>query len=167
MNSLIRRDPFREMMTLRSAMDRLFDTAFMGEPGEPGEWSSFADTLPLDVSETEDEYLVKASIPGIKPDDLEITYNSKTLTIKGEFKAEQEKEDVHYHLRERRYGAFARSLTLPAAVISDAIEAKYEAGVLTLKLPKTEEVKPKKITVRSIEAPSMIEGKVKEVASKN
>lgn len=164
MNSLIRRDPFREMMTLRSAMDRLFDTAFMGEPGE---WSSFADTLPLDVSETEDEYLVKASIPGIKPDDLEITYNSKTLTIKGEFKAEQEKEDVRYHLRERRYGAFARSLTLPAAVKSDAIEAKYDAGVLTLKLPKTEEVKPKKITVRSIEAPSMIEGKVKEVASKN
>ena len=91
----------------------------------------------------------------------------KTLTVKGKFKAEQEKDDVHYHLRERRYGAFARSLTLPAAVKSDAIEAKYDAGVLTLKLPKTEEVKPKKITVRSIEAPSMIEGKVKEVASKN
>ena len=90
-----------------------------------------------------------------------------TLTIKGEFKAEQEKDDVHYHLRERRYGAFARSLTLPAAVKSEAIEAKYEAGVLTLKLPKTEEVKPKKIAVRSVEAPSMIEGKVKEVASKN
>ncbi len=95
MNYIMRRDPFREMMTLRSAMDRLFDTASLGEPGE---WSSFVDTLPLDVSESEDEYVVKASIPGIKPEDLEITYNSKTLTIKGEFKAEQEKEDVHYHL---------------------------------------------------------------------
>jgi HSP20 family protein len=160
MNYMIRRDPFREMMTLRSAMDRLFDTAFMSEPGE---WPNFVDTLPLDVSETEDEYLVKASIPGIKPEDLEITYNSKMLTIKGEFKAEEVKEDVQYHLRERRYGSFARSLTLPAAVKSEAIEARCEAGVLTLKLPKTEEVKPKKIAVRSAESPAMIEGKVKEV----
>jgi HSP20 family protein len=164
MNYIIRRDPLREMMTLRSAMDRMFDTAFLGEQGE---WPDFVDTLPLDVSETEDEYVVKASIPGIKPDDLEITYSSKTLTIKGEFKAEQEKDDMHYHLRERRYGAFARSLTLPAAVKSEAIEARYESGVLTLKLPKTEEVKPKKIAVHSAEAPSMIEGKVKEVANKN
>jgi len=161
--SLIRRDPYREMMTLRSAMDRMFDTAFLGEAGD---WPTFVDTLPLDVSETEDEYVVKASIPGIKPDDVEITYSGKMLTIKGEFKAEQEKEDVHFHMRERRYGSFARSLTLPAAVKSEAIEAKYEAGVLILKLPKTEDVKPKKIAVRSAEAPSMIEGKVKEV-SKN
>jgi HSP20 family protein len=163
MNYMIRRDPFREMMTLRSAMDRLFDAASLGESGE---WPEFVDTLPLDVSETEDEYVVKASIPGIKPDDIEITYSGKTLTIKGEFKAEEEKDEVHYHLRERRYGAFARSLTLPAAVKSDAIEARYESGVLTLKLPKTEEIKPKKIAVHSAETPSMIEGKVKET-SKN
>jgi HSP20 family protein len=163
MNYIIRRDPFREMVTLRSAMDRLFDSAFLGEDGN---MPTFVDSLPLDVSEAEDEYVVKASIPGIKPDDLEITYSSKTLTIKGEFKAEEEREDVHFHLRERRYGAFARSLALPAAVKSDAIEAKYESGVLTLKLPKSEEVKPKKIAVRVAEAPSMLDGKVKEV-SKN
>ena len=160
MNYIIRRDPFREMMTLRSVMDRLFDTAFLGEGGEG---PNFVDTLPLDVTESEDEYVVKASIPGIKPEDMEITYSGKSLTIKGEFKAEEEKDEVHYHLRERRYGAFARSLTLPAAVQSEAIEAKYESGVLTLKLPKSEEVKPKKIAVQSAEAPSMIEGKVKEV----
>ena len=112
MNYIIRRDPFREMVTLRSAMDRLFDSAFLGEDGD---WPTFVDSLPLDVAETEDEYVVKASIPGIKPDDLEITYSGKTLTIKGEFKAEEEKEDVHFHLRERRYGAFARSLSLPAS----------------------------------------------------
>jgi HSP20 family protein len=163
MNYIIRRDPFREMVTLRSAMDRMFDSAFLGEDGD---WPTFVDSLPLDVAETEDEYVVKASIPGIKPDDLEITYSGKTLTIKGEFKAEEEREDVHFHLRERRYGAFARSLALPAAVKSDAIEAKYESGVLTLKLPKSEEVKPKKIAVRVAEAPSMLDGKVKEV-SKN
>jgi HSP20 family protein len=164
MNGLIiRRDPLREMMTLRSAMDRLFDSAFLDETGE---LPTFVDALPLDVAETEGEYVVKASTPGIKPEDMEITYSGKTLTIKGEYKAEEEKDDMHYHLRERRYGAFARSLALPAAVKSDAIEAKYESGVLTLKLPKSEEVKPKKIAVRVAEAPSMLDGKVKEV-SKN
>jgi HSP20 family protein len=147
------------MMTLRSAMDRLFDTAFLGDAGEGAD---FVDTLPLDLTESEDEYVIKASIPGIKPEDMEITYSGKMLTIKGEYKAEEEKDDVHYHLRERRYGAFARSLTLPAAVKSEAIEAKYESGVLTLKLPKSEEVKPKKIAVHSVETPAMIEGKVKE-----
>ena len=94
------------MMPLRSAMDRLFDSTFLGAPweGQP-----LVDELPLDVAETENEYVVKASIPGIKPDDLDITYNGKTLTIKGAFKSEQEKEDLHYYLRERRYGSFARS----------------------------------------------------------
>ena len=82
------------------------------------------------MTESEDEYVVKASIPGIQPEDMEITYSGKTLTIKGEYKAEEEKDDVHYHLRERRYGAFARSLTLPAALRSEAIEAKSESGVL-------------------------------------
>jgi len=110
---------------------------------------------------------VKASLPGINPDDLEITFNERTLTIKGEFKAEETKEDVHYHLRERRYGSFARSLTLPTPVKSDAIEARYDAGVLTLRLPKTEEVKARRITVRSGEAPKMIEGHAKDIAGKN
>lgn len=164
MDSIIRRDPFREMMSLRSAMDRLFDSVFFGTPWE---WQPFSEELPLDVVETDNEFIVKASIPGINPDDLDITYSGRTLTIKGETKAEEEKEGQHYHLRERRYGSFSRSLTLPTPVQADAIEAHYEAGVLTLKLPKTEEVKPKRITVRSAEKPQMIEGKVKEVASQN
>jgi len=164
MNSLIRQDPFREMMSLRSAMDRLFDSAFFGSPWE---WQPVSGELALDVAETEDEFLVKASLPGINPDDLDVTVIGKTLTIKGEYKAEEEKEDVHYHLRERRYGSFARSLTLPTPIQSDAVEARFEAGVLTLHLPKTEEVKPKRIAVRKAETPQMIEGKATDIKAKN
>lgn len=164
MADLIRRDPFREMMSLRSAMDRLFDNAFYGSPFD---MAAFSEELPLDVAETADEFVVKASLPGFKPDDIEINFSGKTLTIKGEYKAEEEKEDLHYHLRERRYGSFNRSVTLPTAVKADAIEARYEAGVLTLKLPKTEEVKPKRITIHSAENPQMIEGKAKDIAGKN
>jgi HSP20 family protein len=145
-------------------MDRMFDNAFFGEPLE---WRTFSGDLALDVAENENEFLVKASLPGINPDDLDITFSGKTLTIKGEYKAEEEKEDVHYHMRERRYGSFSRSLSLPTPIKSDAIEAKYEAGVLTLHLPKTEEAKPKRIAVGVSEQPQMIEGKVSDIKGKN
>ncbi|HSF82717.1 MAG TPA: Hsp20/alpha crystallin family protein [Anaerolineales bacterium] len=162
--SLIRRDPLREMMSLRSTMDRLFDNAFFGTQWD---WEPVGSQLALDVSETEGEYTVKASIPGIDPDDLDITFTGKTLTIKGEHKEEETKEDTHYHLRERRYGSFSRSVTLPASVEAENIEARYDAGVLTLRLPKTEEVKPKRISVRNIETPKVIEGRATDIASKN
>lgn len=164
MSYLIRRDPFREIWTLRKALDSMFDDTLLGTSWES---QAFVGELPLDVAETEDGYEVKASIPGINPDDLDITFSGKVLTIKGEFEKEEEKEDTHYHLRERRYGMFSRSITLPTPVLSEAIEAKYEAGVLTLRLPKTEEVKAKRITVHSAGTPQMIEGRAKEIASKN
>ncbi len=164
MRSLIRWDPFREMMSIRETMDRLFDSYFYGQPGElTGGWTW---ELPLDVTEKDDAFLVKASLPGIKPEDLDVTFENNTLTIRGEVKAEEESEGTRYHLRERRYGTFARSITLPRGIQGDAIEANYEAGVLTLRLPKAEEVKPKRITVRTGETP-MIEGKAKSVVSKN
>ncbi len=164
MDNLIRRDPFREMMSLRGAMDRMFDTAFFGAPWE---WQPLSGDLALDVTEDENEFVVKASLPGMNPDDLDITYSGKTLTIKGEYKAEDEKKDVHYHLRERRYGSFSRSLSLPVPVKSDAIQARYEAGVLTLHLPKTEEAKPKRVVVRVADSPQMIEGKASDIKGKN
>jgi HSP20 family protein len=111
--------------------------------------------------------VVKASVPGINPDDLEITFNNNTLTIRGEIKEEKEVEEAHYHLRERRYGSFARSLTLPAGIEANKIEANYEAGVLKLHLPKAEEIKPKKIAIHTKSEPRMIEAKAKNVASKN
>lgn len=162
--NIIRRDPFRDMLSFRREMDRLFDSAFFSPQWE---WQTFSGELALDVAEKDDEFVVKASIPGLSPDDLDISFTNRTLTIKGEYKAEDEKEDVQYHLRERRYGSFARSITLPTPVNGDAIQARYDAGVLTLHLPKTEEVKPKRISVSTGEAPRMLEGKAKEIASKN
>lgn len=160
MTRIILRDPYREMLSLRNAMDRLVDDNMYNRRWS---WSPMAE-LDLDVAETEEEYLVKASIPGINPDDLDITFTDKILTIKGEFKEEEEKDDVHYHLRERRYGSFSRRLRLPNTIKSDAIEAKYEDGVLTLHLPKTDEVKPKRITVQNGETP-VLEAEASDVAS--
>ncbi len=165
MSDLIRWDPFREMMTLRSAMDRLFENAFVGSDSglmQPASWD-----LALDVAETGDEFLVKASLPGINPDDLYITYNDRVLTIKGEIKDEKNIEEQQYHLRERRYGSFSRSVALPATVKADKIEASYASGVLTLHLPKAEEAKPKRIAIRHDGSQKMIEGRVSDIKHKN
>jgi HSP20 family protein len=154
--NIIRRDPFREMMTLRNAMDRLFDSAFVGPSVGLDQVQSW--DLALDVTENADEYVVKASLPGMNPDDLEVTYNNNTLTIKGEIKAEEHKEGEHYHLRERRWGSFSRSVTLPSNINANQISASYENGVLKLRLPKAEEAKPKRITVNTF-GDKVIEGK--------
>lgn len=157
MASLTRFDPFREMMTLRNAMDRLFDNAFLNPNFV---WQGFSGSeLALDVAENENEYVVKASIPGIKLEDIELTFNDNTLTIKGEYKEEKESEGTRYHLRERRQGSFTRSVALPSGIDSDHIEASYDAGVLTIHLPKLDEVKPKRITISSGERQQMIEAK--------
>jgi HSP20 family protein len=154
-NMLSRRDPFREQMSFRNAFDRLFDSSLY----EPGLDFNITGQLALDVSETEDEYEVKAVIPGINPDDMEVTFSNNTLTIRGETKEEQEKVDARYHLRERRHGSFSRSVTLPSDIKSEDIEASYEAGMLTLRLPKTEAVKPMRIPVLGGRR-KMIEGKM-------
>jgi HSP20 family protein len=104
--------------------------------------------LPLDVSENEDGFVVKASVPGINPDDVEITFEEDVLTIKGEVAEESEVEEVNYHLRERRSGSFGRSIRFPVDVDAEAVEATYENGVLTLNVPKVEEVKPKRIEIK-------------------
>lgn len=157
MSNMIRWDPFREMLSLRRTMDRLFDDALSGSQNEylPSAWN-----LALDVIENDDEYQVKASVPGVKPEDLDITYNNNTLVIKGELKEEREVEENRYHLRERRYGSFSRSLTLPSNVSPEGIRADYDSGVITLHLPKAEEAKPKRIAVHGSE--KMIEANVKE-----
>ncbi len=115
--------------------------------------------LPLDVVEDEDSYIIKASIPGIKPDDLDITYNKGLLTIKGELKDESETTKGQYHLRERRFGRFMRTVSLPTSVKADDINASFQDGILTLRMPKAEEVKPKRISVKSDN--KTIESKVK------
>jgi HSP20 family protein len=151
MFSIIRRRPLHEMLSMRDAINRWSDLAEWDMPLTRG--------LPVDVVETDDEYVVKASLPGINPDDIEITYDQNILTIKGEVKSEDESEDGRYHVRERRYGSFCRNLRLPAAIDAEQIDASYENGVLKLKLPKSEEAKPKRIEVKS--TVPVIEGKVK------
>ena len=101
----------------------------------------------LNVSEQDDKFLVKAEVPGIPTEDLDISLTDNVLTIKGESHLETEKEGERYHLRERRFGSFMRSFSLPTAVEGDKIAATYDDGILTVEVPKAEEVKPKKISV--------------------
>ena len=138
-------DPFREMVSLHDAMNSLLQDSYV----RPG--SKLADggpaMLPLDISENENEFVVKASLPGIRPEDVQITAHGDTLTIRGELKAEEEKKDEHYHVRERRFGQFQRTVRLSAPIIADKAQAQFDNGVLTLTLPKAEEAKPKQIKV--------------------
>lgn len=149
MTTITRWDPFRELSTLRSELDRFFDEPVFNAPRL---WPGNGDeaTLALDISENEDEFTVTASVPGVAPEEIEITLSDNVLTIKGETKTEKEVEETRYHLRERRWGSFYRSITLPLAVEADKVEAVNENGVLTLHLPKAEAIKPKKISVKKM-----------------
>jgi len=154
MSNIIRWDPYREMINLRRTMDRLFDDTMVAGTQD---WQSIDWDLALDVIENEGGFIVKASVPGIKPENLDITFDNNILTIKGETKEEKEVKENRYHLRERRFGSFSRSVSLPANVRSDSIQADYEAGVLTLRLPKAEETKPQRIPIQVSEK-NLIEG---------
>jgi HSP20 family protein len=145
---LARWDPFREMMSLRDQMDRRFNDWFSASPGWGDGETAGWQTLPLDVSESDQAYTVCASIPGIKPEELEITLQNNLLTIRGEMKSEQEREGEQWHLRERRFGQFQRTISLPSNVDPNQVGAEYENGVLTLTLPKSEEVRPRRISVQ-------------------
>ena len=146
-NGIVRWDPIREMVSLRDAMNRLFEDSFV----RPATWLAPFEggQLALDVVDTKEDVVVKASVPGIKPEDIDITITGDVLTIKGETKAEQKTEDANYIRQERRYGAFERTLSLPTTVVSDKAKAEFENGVLTLTLPKAEEVKPKTIKIKA------------------
>jgi HSP20 family protein len=153
---LTRWDPFQEMLNLRRTVDRLFDNT-----NPDNAWAqSTMWGLAVDVVENKDDFTIKASVPGINPDDLDVSYTDDTLTIKGEIKSDNEVKEKKYHLRERRYGLFSRSITLPTKIKGDAIEASYQNGVLTLRLPKSEEEKPKRINIK-VGDQKMIEGKAK------
>ncbi|MFW6184045.1 MAG: Hsp20/alpha crystallin family protein [Chloroflexota bacterium] len=145
MNRLTRWNPFREMLELRNEMDRLFEGTFP----EPQLRRNVRMTWgpALDVIETEEAFVVKASVPGIAPDDLDITLVDNVLTIKGQRQAEELDEGEIYHLQEHSYGAFSRSITLPVSVEADEVQAQYDNGILHLFVPKTEEVRPRRIPV--------------------
>ncbi len=138
--------PFREMERMRREMDRLWDSFFERRPTRVEEAVEWLPTL--DVSETKDNYMVKAELPGIDPKDIDISLMNDVLTIKGEKKQEKEEKEENYHLIERSYGAFTRSIQLPGQVQSNNISATFKNGVLKVILPKTEEAKKKEIKVK-------------------
>jgi HSP20 family protein len=151
--SVTRWDPFTEINTMRGLMDRLLD-------GSVGRFPAFrnggeeiaAGALGLDVYETNDHLVVKAAVPGVQPSDVDISVDDDVLTIKGEFKQDETKDEDQYHRRELRYGSFERSLRLPPTVDAEKAEATFEHGMLKLEIPKRAEAKAKtfKITPKGV-----------------
>ena len=144
MRTTTRWEPFRGVSTLQDQINRLF-TGTLERAGEESSLTAWAPAV--DIYETEHELVVKADLPDVDPQDLDIRVENNVLTIRGERKFEKEVNEENYLRVERAYGAFARSFTLANTVNSDAIKADYQNGVLTLSIPKREEAKPKQIKV--------------------
>ncbi|MHB1007614.1 MAG: Hsp20/alpha crystallin family protein [Chloroflexota bacterium] len=152
--SIRRWEPFTDLLSLRDAMDRLFEEGLSHSPM----WRGMS-SLPVDMYQTDKDVIVKASLPGVKPENLDISVTGEVLTIKAETKGEEKIEREDYFFQERRSGMFTRSLTLPVSVDADGAHAKFEDGVLTLTLPKAEAAKAKKIEVqRPAEGGQILEG---------
>lgn len=145
MSDLIRFDPFGELLAMQRRLDRLFGSMVPASSRE----DSFETAL--DMYETDNEVVVKVAVPGFSPDDIQVTLTGDTLTVKGEFKKEQEERDEkrNYIKREIRRGSFQRVVVLPSGIKGDETKAEFENGVLVLTVPKAEEVKPKTIQVKS------------------
>ena len=146
--SIVRWEPFSDLMSLREAMDRLFEESFV-RPTSRFLAPYGAGDLALDIYETDNDLVVTAAVPGVKPEEVDISITGDTLTIKGETKCETKVEKANYLRQERRYGAFTRTVAIPMPVQADKAEAKFKDGVLTVTIPKAEEVKPKVIKVKT------------------
>jgi HSP20 family protein len=142
--SIIRWDPFDEIMSTREAMDRLFEDFFSRRPRQAGPmvWQPA-----IEISETENDIIVKAELPGIDPKNVEVNVTAEGLTIKGEARTEQEEKKRNYYRRELRYGAFQRTIGLPIEVKGEDAKATFRHGILEVKVPKAERVRPKSVKV--------------------
>jgi HSP20 family protein len=145
-----RPSPFSELVTLRQAMDRLFDDTVF-RPYSYGGNGDFG-RLPLDVRTTSDALLVEASLPGIKPEDVDITVENGTLTIRAEDSSQHEDEQGGWVVREISRGSLMRTVTLPTGLEADKAEATFDNGVLRLRFPKAEQVKPRQIRIQPVTA---------------
>lgn len=147
--TIVRRpSPFGEVMTLRQAMDRLFDDDY-----RPWRWLSGGQdgpALPLDVTTGTDALTIEAALPGVKPEDVDITIENGTVTISGKTASERSAEEGAYVLQEIRRGTFSRSVTLPTGLEADKAKATFEHGVLRLEIPKAEQVKPRQIKISPV-----------------
>jgi len=154
--TMMRWDPYREMVGLRQAMDRLFEDTLLWPARSQYEMAG--GNLPLDIYQTKDDVVVKAALPGMKPEEVDITLSNDTLTIRGEHREEKEVKEADYIRREHRYGTFNRTITIPVPIQNEKAQATFENGMLTLTLPKAEAVKPKQIKIKGKAA---IEGEKK------
>ncbi len=145
MANINRWEPFQDALTLREAMNQLFEDSFVRD--QPASRNGKGFVPALDLSETPDAFVVEAALPGLKPEDLNITVENNVLTISGEMRQSNQTKERNYHRVERRYGSFQRTVSLPNTVKADAINASLENGVLHLNIPKAEEVKPRRINV--------------------
>lgn len=156
---LTRWDPFSELISMREAMNRLFEESFV-RPGWLWRETGARATLPYDLLERADAVELRVALPGVDPNRLEVTVNQGVLTLKGErrFYTEDEERQYTWHVRGLPTGAFQLAVTLPTDVNAEEAQASYEHGVLTIRLPKAEHVRPKQIAIRSERAPEVIEG---------
>jgi HSP20 family protein len=135
----------RELATLQSDMDRLFETLTVRP--DRGPWRNGAFFPPVDVSETEEEYVIRAELPGMRQEDIKVNMVDNVLVLKGEKKFEKDEKKANYHHQERSYGFFERSFSLGSPVQADGIKARYLNGILEVRIPKSEAVKPKEIRI--------------------
>ena len=144
--TIVRRpSPFGELMSLRSAMDRLFEDSFVRRPLGP--LFDTTHSLPLDVTRTADALVVEAALPGIKPEDVQITVEDGTLSIFGEYREEHREGEGENLVSEIRRGSVSRAISLPTGIEPDKATATFEHGILTLRIPKAESVKPRQIRI--------------------
>ena len=153
--TIVRWEPLRELGTLQSEMNRLFNTVFDG-PAPSGatmrRWMP-----PMDLVESGEDFVLRADLPGMSEEDVKIELEDSTLTISGERKAEHEAQGEGFYRVERATGAFSRSLTLPKGVDPEAVAARFDRGVLEVRIPKPAERKPRRISIGDTE-PAAIEG---------
>jgi HSP20 family protein len=156
--TIVRWEPLRELNSLQSEMNRLFNTVFDAPSGSSG--SVLRRWVPaMDLVEAENHYVLRADLPGMSEEDIQIEFEDGTLTVSGERKAEHEEREEGFHRVERSFGAFSRSLTLPKGIDADAVTASFDRGVLEIRVPKPEERKPRRITISGQEA---IEGESRD-----
>jgi HSP20 family protein len=147
--AIVRWEPFRELATLQSEVNRLFNTAFDAPTGGTGaNGGTLRRWMPaMDLVETPDHFVLRADLPGMSEEDVHIEVEDRVLTVSGERKAEHESEKEGFHRVERAFGAFSRSLTLPDGVDPEAVQASFDRGVLEVRIPKPEQRKPRRISI--------------------
>ena len=157
--ALIRWEPVREISSIQNEMNRLFNSFFDTPTPAQGNGGSVRRWIPpMDLVETETEYLLKADLPGLSDEDVSIEFEDNVLTIAGERKSDHEERKEGYYRVERSYGRFSRSLTLPEGVDAEAVKASFDHGVLEIHIPKPEAKQPRKVAISVGETPKTIEG---------